>query len=82
MGKIIILRLSCVIFRLPKAGTPNKGQFTQVTFTNRWLIIKTDIYGNAGKDEPSRSGRTGIGGWLWIQGSSKTSAADFVNLYF
>lgn len=50
LGKIIMIpRLSCVTFRLPKAGTPNKGQFTQVTFTNRWFIIKIVIYGNAGE---------------------------------
>ena len=31
---------SHTVLRLPNAETPNKWQFTQVTFTNKWFITK------------------------------------------
>lgn len=70
---------SCGVLRLPEAETPMKWQFTQVS--KKWFILKVVIHGNSEKDEQSGSGRTGVGGWLWIQGSSKTSATDFVKFY-
>lgn len=41
------------------------------------IYFKDAFHKNPGKDEQSQSGRTGIGGRLWIQGSSKTSAIEF-----
>lgn len=67
------------VLTLPKADTPMRWQFTQVS--KKWFILKIVIRGNSEKDEQSGSGRTGVGGWLWIQGRSKTSATDCVDFY-
>lgn len=66
---------SYAVLRFPKAETPMKWQFIQVS--NKWFIVKVSIHRNSEEDEQSGTGRTGIEGWLWIQDSSKASATDF-----
>lgn len=77
MGKITRFLRAHMLFSSFQSWDSQERQFTQVTFSNKWFIVKMHIHKNPGQDEQSRSGRTGIGGGLWIQGSSKTSARGF-----